>query len=371
MGSFIAAPQRGRGAIAAGFTLVELLAVIAIIGTLVGLLLPAVQLARETARASACSNQIKQLALALHMHADARGSLPAGWKPGFSRTGTSTAGDGFTPYVQLLPFIEEAKLYSTMIAATNAESSVVQTWERSNFRCPSDSEPLVYVKSRPSSNYAFSVGDNYSVSYNSSSSRGLFVTFVDTSIKMKDITDGLSCTIAISEIMRPKLSGTVQPSGMASCNTCDGGNSWGTANGRAASSTNNAGNVDACFTSWTGSGFVENNTIMLLGQPRSPGQWWNQGGCSNGWAFNTVLAPNGPTCTNNCGGGILTARSWHNGGVNAAMADGAVRFISDNIDAGSRTGSQKTTIAAGVGPYGVWGRLGCRGDGQQVSLNDF
>ena len=356
MGFSSTALRRGRSAIVAGFTLVELLAVIAVIGTLVGLLLPAVQASRETARNSTCMNQIKQLALALHNHENAYKVLPAGFKTGFSKA----AGDGFTPYVQLLPYMEEAKLYRDMIAATNAESSVVQTWERS-----------VYVKSRPSSNYAFSVGDTYNVANNNTASRGVFVPLVDTSIKMKDIADGLSCTVAISEIARPSLSGTIQPAGMASCNTCDGGNSWGTANGRNASSTSNSSNVDACFTSWTGSGFVENGSIMLLGQPRSPGQWWNQGGCSNGWAFNTILAPNGPTCTGNCGGGILTARSWHNGGVNAAMADGAVRFISDNIDAGSRTGSQKTTIAAGAGPYGVWGRLGCRGDGQQVSLNDF
>jgi len=354
-----------------GFTLVELLVVIAIIGTLVGLLLPAVQVARESARRTHCSNQIKQLALALHLHADANKVLPAGWKPGFSRTGTSTAGDGFTPYVQLLPYIEEPRLYSTMIAATNAESSVVQTWERANFRCPSDTEPLVYIKSRPSSNYAFSAGDTYSLANNSTASRGLFAPAVNTYLKMKDITDGLSCTLAISEIARPKLSGTVQPPGMGACNTCDGGNSWGTANGRSASTTNNSGSVDACFTSWRGNGFVENGTIMLLGQPRSPGQWWNQGGCSNGWAFNTILAPNGPTCTGNCGGGIITARSWHDGGVNAALADGAVRFISENIDAGSRTGSHRTTISQAGSSYGVWGRLGCRGDGQPVSGSDF
>jgi len=368
MGFSSTAPRRGRSAIVAGFTLVELLAVIAIIGTLVGLLLPAVQAARETARNSTCMNQIKQLALALHNHESARRLLPAANKTVGNAAWTKSA------YVQLLPFIEETKLYADMIAAAGSESSVVQTWERLSFRCPSDPEPLppVYIKSRPSSSYAFSVGDNYSVSYNSTSSRGVFVTYLDGSIKMKDITDGLSCTIALSEIVRPSLSGSLQPAGMATCTTCDGSlPSWGTANGRNASTTNNAGNVDACFTSWTGSGFVENGTIALLGQPRSTGQHWNQGNCSNAWAFNTVLAPNGPTCTNNCGGGILTARSWHNGGVNAAMADGAVRFISENIDAGSRTGSQKNTIAAGVGPYGVWGRLGCRGDGQQVSLNDF
>ena len=62
-----------------GFTLVELLVVIAIIGTLVGLLLPAVQAARETARRTACSNNVKQLALAMHSYHDANGRLPFGF----------------------------------------------------------------------------------------------------------------------------------------------------------------------------------------------------------------------------------------------------------------------------------------------------
>ena len=365
MRSFIAAPRRGRGAIAAGFTLVELLAVIAIIGTLVGLLLPAVQAARESARNSVCSNQIKQFALALHTYESAYRVLPAGNRTIGDAAWTKTA------YVQLLPFIEELKLYRDMIATNNSESSIVNTWQRPIFRCPSDPQPVTVVKARPSSNYVFSAGDTFSVAWNSTANRGLFLRPVNSFIKMKDITDGLSCTVAISEIARPSMSGTVQPPGMASCNTCDEGNSWGTANGRNASSSLNASDVNACFTSWTGSGFVENGTIRLLGQPRAPGGWWNYGGCSNGWAFNTILAPNGPTCTDSCDGGILTARSWHNGGVNAAMADGAVRFISDNIDAGSRTGTHKTTNAQGDSSYGVWGRLGCRGDGRQVSLNDF
>jgi hypothetical protein len=53
------------------------------------------------------------------------------------------------------------------------------------------------------------------------------------------------------------------------------------------------------------------------------------------------------------------------------MADGAVRFISENIDAGNRSGTEVQVITGGVGPYGVWGRLGCRGDGQPVSLGDL
>jgi len=137
----------------AGFTLVELLAVIAIIGTLVGLLLPAVQVARETARNSACSNQIKQFALALHAHADATRVLPAGNRIIGNAAWTKSA------YVQLLPFIEEPKLYGDMITTNNSESAVVNTWQRPMFRCPSDPTPVTVVKARPSSNYAFSAGD--------------------------------------------------------------------------------------------------------------------------------------------------------------------------------------------------------------------
>ena len=104
---------------------------------------------------------------------------------------------------------------------------------------------------------------------------------------------------------------------------------------------------------------------------RSPGSCWTWGR-SNYWNFNTVLAPNGPSCA--AGGaatGILTARSWHFGGINVATADGAVRFISENIDAGNRSGTEQQSITGGVGPYGVWGQLGCRGDKQTVSLGDL
>ena len=337
-----------------GFTLVELLVVIAIIGTLVGLLLPAVQTARETARISACSNRMRQIVLALQNEGDAQKVLPAG-----ARTGGWT----LSPHVQILPYGEELRRYNVIIASNNAEGANRIVPE---FKCPSDIAELS-EGSRPSSNYAFNRGDSYSGGYETSQIRGIF-SESNHRVGFKDITDGLSKTLAVSEIVRPILNGGVtQPPGMANCNTCDGA-SWATANSPSASTTNNAGNPSACFTSWREGGFVEDGTIALLGAYRSPGSCWTWGR-GNYWAFTTVLAPNGPTCAGNGPGtAILTPRSRHRGGVNAAMMDGATRFFSENIDAGNRSGTQRTRISDGVGPYGVWGNLGCRADGQAVSF---
>ncbi len=104
-----------------GFTLVELLVVIAIIGILVGLLLPAVQAAREAARRMQCSNNIKQLALAVHMHHDVYKKFPYGIlrndgrfpHPDLGKTGTPNPWDRRYPLMfQLLPFIEQQPLYT-------------------------------------------------------------------------------------------------------------------------------------------------------------------------------------------------------------------------------------------------------------------
>ncbi|MFL3666403.1 MAG: type II secretion system protein, partial [Verrucomicrobiota bacterium] len=101
---------------ARGFTLIELLVVIAIIGVLVGLLLPAVQQAREAARRSACSNKMKQQGLAIHNFADVNPeTFPAGWVGEYENgEWHGDEGEGFGFASRMLPFIEENNVYKTI-----------------------------------------------------------------------------------------------------------------------------------------------------------------------------------------------------------------------------------------------------------------
>ena len=109
-----------------GFTLVELLVVIAIIGTLIGLLLPAVQAARESARRSSCTNNLKQLGLALHQHHDAFNRLPPSCvKAGYDPLNLNRNSWGWT--LAILPFIEQQPLYDAVYkvsAPTNLNAAL-------------------------------------------------------------------------------------------------------------------------------------------------------------------------------------------------------------------------------------------------------
>ena len=136
-----------------GFTLIELLVVIAIIGVLVGLLLPAVQQAREAARRSACSNNMKQQGLALHIYADANPErFPVGWVGEYEDGewhGDEGPGMGFA--AQLLQFMENENVFNQMTfgkstkrgvtgAGTVAnQPQVVREAVISSYLCPSDS----------------------------------------------------------------------------------------------------------------------------------------------------------------------------------------------------------------------------------------
>ncbi|MFM7291876.1 MAG: DUF1559 domain-containing protein, partial [Planctomycetia bacterium] len=135
-----------------GFTLVELLVVIAIIGTLVGLLLPAVQQAREAARRSACTNNTKQLGLACLNYESTRKRLPAA----NDRSAHGTA--GWSWIVHVLPFIEEVNLYNNLSTATgrfSADYSALSagTTKLPQLICPSSTRPDAAAGSQQWTNY--------------------------------------------------------------------------------------------------------------------------------------------------------------------------------------------------------------------------
>ena len=133
-----------------GFTLVELLVVIAIIGVLIALLLPAVQAAREAARRTSCSNNLKQLALASHNHHDVKKSLPEGLFQ--NQDDSSIRYYGYTLFPQLFPFMEQttlsdrwdfsddgvAAMSNGLDAAGNPSQDALTAFTIPSLLCPSD-----------------------------------------------------------------------------------------------------------------------------------------------------------------------------------------------------------------------------------------
>ena len=198
-------PRRPRA-----FTLIELLAVIAIIGVLVALLLPAVQAAREAARRSQCVNNLKQIGLALHNYEGTHQALPPGYVSNFDATGTDL-GPGWGWAAMILPQIEQTTTYSAINFSTNVEvpaNLTARLVNVGNFLCPSDRvEP-----SWPAVNRDISTGaptqvicrvapSNY-VGMNGTSEPGPDgegVLFRNSRIAFRDITDGLSQTITVGE----------------------------------------------------------------------------------------------------------------------------------------------------------------------------
>jgi prepilin-type N-terminal cleavage/methylation domain-containing protein len=355
-----------------GFTLVELLVVIAIIGVLVALLLPAVQAAREAARRSQCSNNLKQYGLALHNYADVFKTFPP------RRGGTTGATDPariahnydrLSAFVALLPFVEQKPLADAIAAGgtfgglkynpggpapwyNNANWKPWQT-QLQIITCPSD-KIIPTPTTHAHNSYAFSLGDTIggataingvTVNFNSNTSvpRGPFGSS-QRCVGMQFITDGLSNTIAMSER-------TTAGAPYYQPRTANGEDIRHAHVSNVSSILSNPG---SCYSQARGMEYIGVRVKQRFGSIWCDGQAENV-------AFNTVLPPNAPSCTNDgdvnsdSTGAVLSASSNHPGGVSGLLCDGSVRFINQNINTGN---TALAPVVSGKSPYGVWGALG-------------
>ena len=362
-----------------GFTLVELLVVIAIIGILIGLLLPAVQAAREAARRMQCTNNLKQLGLAVQNYHDANNALPAArskvgacelWS---ANAGTSAAGS-FGAAVHLLPYVEQNAIYTELLSYTEdnySKGRLQHPWMGGDhsvnypalaatitaFLCPSDgnaTQPSTDGHKTGRLNYMASHGDgmwnnerhpNDESNANAKTAhRGVF--HIGAFPSMATVTDGTSNTVAWSECVSALGSAGTQVKG----NMIFG-----------LTSLHSSGDCPGpCLALKSGTELTQTGTANAWrGQRWADGQIMISG-------FNTVLPPNSPICSYDTDGswGVASTQSNHSGGVNAAMLDGSVRFVSETIDCGD---AYARAVSSGKSPYGVWGAMGSASGGETVT----
>jgi len=315
-----------------GFTLIELLVVIAIIGVLVALLLPAVQMAREAARRSQCSNNLKQIGLAIHNYHDSIGAIPPG------------SMNVWGPMVHMLPYLELGVLYNAINFSQpghqqrgNGEiNGTVQTTQVGIFLCPSDVDRLTNVQSH--TNYAGNAGADGNSNFSAGKYNGPFAG-AGKPFNFGAASDGLSNTVAYSEIVK----------GI-------GTNNQGTFDTTKPPATLGKGTVN------TGDSNVDNTNCQALSPSPSNMANGDAAGmyalddCSCGSRYVHVMPPNSWSCaTNNTwdNGTAHTAGSRHAAGANGLLMDGSVRFF-------------KSSIAKNI-----WWALGTLNGGEPISAGSY
>lgn len=308
-----------------GFTLIELLVVIAIIAILIALLLPAVQQAREAARRTQCKNNLKQLGLALHNYHDVHRVLPpAATDSSRFATDKST----WSWMVMIMPMIDQAPMFNQLKA--NSPLSLLETMNTpvgglllttpiSEYLCPSDPggeintlrplDPAGLNLEVGSTNYIGVMGVD-----KSSPADGVF--YFRSKVRFRDITDGLSNTFAVGE----RASNNISDPHPTAAGTWPGATDFPCTGGNEAECTVAIyGNVSHA---------IQTGELLQTGVLTAPTAMW---------AFS----------------------SPHEGGVQFLMCDGAVRFVSENIES-------RMTDPNDASTWGLYQNLGVRNDGNVI-----
>lgn len=282
-----------------GFTLIELLVVIAIIAILIALLLPAVQQAREAARRTQCKSALKQIGLALHNYHDVFNRFPIGGGGGNNVSNNNDPSQsGYVWLRAIMPYIDLSPAYNKWNENLNYQGAgnidIIRTLYPV-FQCPSDTATRTW-NNVPNYNYAVNLGNTTSTRLSPFNGvnfqAGAFTTDASTNArctKISDFTDGTSNTILIGEIRQGQNGSDLR------------GLIW--------------------YVPFTGySGHHPPNTSV-------PDR------LAAGFCVTTNSAIGLP-CQGDDGTNprMFSARSRHTGGIHTLLGDGAVRFISDNID---------------------------------------
>jgi prepilin-type N-terminal cleavage/methylation domain-containing protein/prepilin-type processing-associated H-X9-DG protein len=395
-----------------GFTLIELLVVIAIIGVLIALLLPAVQAAREAARRAQCTNNMKQIGLALHNYLSVNDSVPPLMIPYAPCMGSKNCAQVFSPLARMLPYLEQTQIYNAIntnvgprwgsgdgdiVGNMNGSTADCDVWGLMNatatgnqitsFLCPSDVDlaNLTYfrfVANGPTQlvgryNYPMNGGSNPFRSANGGQMNG--PAYIPT------LAAGVANAAGLSHPELPSGAGPAAlqnlqgeaPVTMAAftdgtSNTVvfsewirgDGlqprGVGWGAENGKdglgqiyqgVTSSTQFAGLIDADLRHARACDTSFNQAYTWKGD------WW----IADLTTYTHTQLPNRKSCYYSDIGGrpwvgaanVISASSHHPGGVNTAFGDGSVRFIKSTVN-----------------PQ-AWKALGTIGGGETLSSDSY